>query len=1150
MAAFKTFTISQPFLGAPLQFQPALGSKELEELIDAYVIGTAPHNDKLSEVTIDFFNNATVDLNTGARVRRYDVFAAPWLNQSPVAQSPFTPPIFTPSPASTNVADSGYGSINMTQPARKSDLGRARVAKHSKKDTKKAAEIRLPGFSILTKDGVDVTNCASRGTKTKEQREHAHLMRIMKACNDCKKKKIRCDPSHRRSSQTDMSRTSTSTTTKTSSSSNPDPSPTVSVPSLSFDTAQASQENSPADFNTDFAIDDFVLFPDEDLSAWNPADTSIPGFETQADLRHFNFDLNGFSDMSNYYPFDHALDFQGHDQSFDQSFNHNYFSPQLGSDQWAVGAGGSPVAHNRPHHFALDGSFDLLDEQQSYLPVSHSKPHLSTSVQDSERLHGFVREQPDNLQGGLPITHSRHPLAKTAQGFRHLPGTLDSTTDHVFRDPVWLTADTQAGHWTGLPRLNSQSSLSSDELSPLASRPILTPQPSQASDSFSLASLQLMTPQSSSQSSNDYSPADLQLPSPLSQSSQLSQSSRSSTSLSPSALQLPITQSRNGHSPSLSGPIAVSTESKSLEDDVNPREQASPPIDYGLLQSGWSPHGSSSSPAGEQCLHGHEIFYRELKVIDMVAASLSHAATHDDHIPRPTSITVPTSLQSNSSSQAQSHKEEISSFTLRSNVASATFSSTDDVVAQSLKVLSSRKNLSRDIQSLQTELCQLHGLLIDSLTAIDTAPSRRSEDRQDRFEVTESHLLADLQAVEDSLEALFIERPAGQQTEISRPSRFNRLNPELHEDHLKACQANIRRLVRSLCATFPSLEDSNSGCEPDISATSPGYSLPTSLIASSRLSSARTIYDRLAARDVVLSGGRYSTRQPQQSQNSDIVTSSLLAKEEFYTAMPGTAAVAMEAPLPLSDRERLVSRSSHFNFDTGSNTNAISIQSAWNLSHNTTHHRSSIIDENSNYDALQITSRYKDIHIPRTSIASEDRAPRYIENAALLPSSQSSSSLVPVFESEKSAILPPHRRTTISRVSLTTPKIQIVLVDDVTIDASHVNGVDVENIATVLESRTPPNVTRDISATLENSASLLTFFAFICASLLYAFTSSYSIDGSGLIFMLGRVLCLSVMMAKSPSALRDFVDVSTARGVIGLGQVGLSRNRGVTCADG
>ena len=101
-------------------------------------------------------------------------------------------PIYTPSPGSSaTFGDSAYGSISMTPPTRNRG---ARVTKKAKKDTPKAAEARLPGFSIMTKDGIDVTNSAGRGTKTKEQREHAHLMRIMKACDACKKKKIRVSP--------------------------------------------------------------------------------------------------------------------------------------------------------------------------------------------------------------------------------------------------------------------------------------------------------------------------------------------------------------------------------------------------------------------------------------------------------------------------------------------------------------------------------------------------------------------------------------------------------------------------------------------------------------------------------------------------------------------------------------------------------------------------------------------------------------------------------------------------------------------------------------------------------------------------------------------------------------------------------------------
>ncbi|KAF8859896.1 hypothetical protein BDZ45DRAFT_704144 [Acephala macrosclerotiorum] len=191
---YTSFTITQPFLGAPLQFQPALGSTELEDLIDLYVTGSASKQSKLSEITIDFYNNATVDLNTGALTRTYNVlpqWSASAFEQSPASQSSGLSPVFTTSPGScANFGDSGYGSASMTPPTH----NRGRVTKKPRKETKKDAEIRLPGFSIMTKDGIDVTTSAGRGTKTKEQREHAHLMRIMKACPDCKRKKIRKTP--------------------------------------------------------------------------------------------------------------------------------------------------------------------------------------------------------------------------------------------------------------------------------------------------------------------------------------------------------------------------------------------------------------------------------------------------------------------------------------------------------------------------------------------------------------------------------------------------------------------------------------------------------------------------------------------------------------------------------------------------------------------------------------------------------------------------------------------------------------------------------------------------------------------------------------------------------------------------------------------
>lgn len=350
---------------------------------------------KLSEVTIDFYNHATVDLNTGALVKTYNVFA---FEQSPTeSQSSFSPSMYTPSPsASMSFGDSGYGSLSMTPPARKSG---GRVSKKpTKKEAKKVAEARLPGFSIMTKDGIDVTSTAGRGTKTKEQREHAHLMRIMKACDACKKKKIRvsslsyfdgeswlilvqCDPSHSRQSN-EMSRSSTISTAKTPSSSNGgvsshvNTSPTISIPSLSHESSIASQSNTPSYG----AIDDFVLFP-EDGSSWNPADMSIP---EDADLSQFNFDINLDIPMNS-----GDFDFSNFEQLPQVDFNQLSYlpaTPQLGMDQWA----GLPSPHSRPHPSSSTQDAGQLDanSQDSWInalsdSISNRRTYPSSSSQES-----------------------------------------------------------------------------------------------------------------------------------------------------------------------------------------------------------------------------------------------------------------------------------------------------------------------------------------------------------------------------------------------------------------------------------------------------------------------------------------------------------------------------------------------------------------------------------------------------------------------------------------------------------------------------------------------------------------------------------------------------------------------------------------------
>lgn len=185
------FSVSQPALGCPLEFFPAMGSQELDDMINAYVVGPYSIMDKRATVSMEFFNH---NLQTGELFKFFPV------NEN--ASS-------TTSPASSSgMIDSGYGSSFNTSPVlSESQWSQSTSSSSSKarKSSKAASSVsrpqdfsHIPGFSIMTKDGQDVTHSASRGMKTKEQRDHAHLMRVIKACESCRKKKTRCDPSHKK----------------------------------------------------------------------------------------------------------------------------------------------------------------------------------------------------------------------------------------------------------------------------------------------------------------------------------------------------------------------------------------------------------------------------------------------------------------------------------------------------------------------------------------------------------------------------------------------------------------------------------------------------------------------------------------------------------------------------------------------------------------------------------------------------------------------------------------------------------------------------------------------------------------------------------------------------------------------------------------
>ncbi|KAI0805471.1 hypothetical protein GGR55DRAFT_655393 [Xylaria sp. FL0064] len=176
------FSVHQPTLGSPLQFFPAMGSKQLDEMIDAYVPGNASILDKRAAVSMEFFEHT---MATGDLFKFFMVY---------------------PTLGSTNTSptmDSGYHSNFTTSPVMSesqwnNSLSQATSPPSTKKSSSANDFSHLPGMKIMTKDGRDVTNSASRGCKTKEQRDHAHLMRIIKACDSCRRKKTKCDPSHKR----------------------------------------------------------------------------------------------------------------------------------------------------------------------------------------------------------------------------------------------------------------------------------------------------------------------------------------------------------------------------------------------------------------------------------------------------------------------------------------------------------------------------------------------------------------------------------------------------------------------------------------------------------------------------------------------------------------------------------------------------------------------------------------------------------------------------------------------------------------------------------------------------------------------------------------------------------------------------------------
>ncbi|EEY15817.1 conserved hypothetical protein [Verticillium alfalfae VaMs.102] len=373
-----------PNLGAALQFIPAMGSQLLDELIHAYIPGDASIQDKRSFVSMDFFEYSRL---TGETFRYYPVAArntaTSSASSSPAQDSGYASQFVSPvisdgsfsTPASVDIATpASFFQDTAAQQAAKKAPKKA-VASSSRSPANDFSHI--PGMKIMTRDGLDITNSASRGCKTKEQRDHAHLMRIIKACDACKKKKIRCDPSHKKR-----------TTTQAQA---PAPSQSQSRPKPSKKLKQAATEPPLA------APQDLGIF---DASSFS-MDDAFAGFELPATTIEFQESWESFVHYDDEPMYGVPVDY---DFFFDPA---GHFSPgsnsSVSSSQPAVTAQSQPVSRppTTPPSLPYMGAgssgsnyvdFDLFSPAASFIDDE------SLPVNDIANFHGERRS--DNIQNG------------------------------------------------------------------------------------------------------------------------------------------------------------------------------------------------------------------------------------------------------------------------------------------------------------------------------------------------------------------------------------------------------------------------------------------------------------------------------------------------------------------------------------------------------------------------------------------------------------------------------------------------------------------------------------------------------------------------------------------------------------------------------
>lgn len=399
-SAVEGFSVYQPALGSPLQFLPAVGTKELEQLIGAYLPGPASAQEKRATISMDFFEHSR---QTGENFKYYAVVTPAATPESAYNVSPVMSDLsFYSSPSQASTPAVG--------PAAKKP--RTASQKPTKATTSTTDFSHLPGMKILTADGQDVTNSVSRGCKSKEQRDHAHLMRILKACDACKKKKVKCDPSHKKrpASQVESKSEAAKPAKKSrkATASSPKEHSTAFTPAPETSLQMDSLGLSSVDFSAsmDEPWDQFLTFNDEPVNAPIPQDfySAVP--------QDFDF-------------------FFGMDNSFSPSMSGS--SVSSAQPLTPVSSGLLPQAND--FSFNEDSALVFLhsadNSQEPSLPYLNPASQLGSNYVDFNLFSpatSFIDEEPQSLKSA-PASQVQSPAGLNEQ----LPSTTGLARDQQSR---------------------------------------------------------------------------------------------------------------------------------------------------------------------------------------------------------------------------------------------------------------------------------------------------------------------------------------------------------------------------------------------------------------------------------------------------------------------------------------------------------------------------------------------------------------------------------------------------------------------------------------------------------------------------------------------------------------------------------------------